>query len=56
LPERIVADRWTTEGAKFVKGDRPLDAAATGRRWLMQPAVAEIVASTLLEGAEHGDY
>jgi REP element-mobilizing transposase RayT len=43
-------DLWTSDGAKFVSGDRLLDAAATGPRWLLQPVIADAVVSILLGG------
>lgn len=56
LPAGAVADRLTTEGARFVAKDRLLDAAATGPRWLAQPAIADGVVSTLLRGESDGEY
>ena len=54
LPLNVTADHWTTEGAKFVRADRLLDAGATGPRWLMQPAIAATVVKTLRECEEKG--
>lgn len=47
LPLNVVADLWTSEGAKFVRADRLLDAAATGPRWLLQAAIARSVVTIL---------
>ena len=44
-----VADCRTSEGARFVAGDRMLDTAATGPRWLQQPEVAQCVVDALFE-------
>jgi len=54
LPSKVTADLLTTEGAKFLKQDRLLDAAATGPRWLIQPAVAASVARILLDSEVEG--
>jgi len=56
LPVSAVADLWTTRGAAFVAGDRLLDAAPSGPRWLAEPDVAAIVAKVLREGAAEGRY
>ena len=56
LPASVVADQWTTEGAKFVMADRSLDAVATGPRWLDMPEVAEAVVKVLLDGEFAGQY
>jgi REP element-mobilizing transposase RayT len=50
----VTADLLTAEGAKFVREDRFLDAAAIGPRWLIQPAVAASVARILLESERKG--
>ena len=54
LPSKVTADLLTTEGAKFLEQDRLLDAAATGPRWLLQPAVAASVAKILLDSEVEG--
>jgi putative transposase len=54
LPLNVVADRWTSEGAKFVSGDRLLDAAATGPRWLLQPLFATTFVRILPECEKNG--
>ena len=46
-----MADLWTTQGAAFVAGDRLLDAAPSGPRWLAEPEVAAVVVKVLREGA-----
>ena len=51
-----VADLWTTQGAAFVAGDRLLDAAPSGPRWLAEPEVAAVVVKVLREGAAEGRY
>ena len=56
LPVAAVADLWTTQGAAFVAGDRLLDAAPSGPRWLAEPEVAAVVAEVQREGAEEGRY
>jgi putative DNA methylase len=56
LPLNRVADRWTTEGAKFLQADKLLDATATGPRWLLNPEIAEAVARILLSGEVDGRY
>ena len=56
LPAAAVADLWTTRGAAFVAGDRLLDAAPSGPRWLAEPCVATAVVRILLEGASAGRY
>ena len=38
---------WTTQGAAFVAGDRLLDAAPSGPRWLAEPEVAAVVVKVL---------
>src|SRR5437867_3300642 len=38
-----------TDGQRFVQMDRILDRAATGPRWLSEPAVADAVANVILE-------
>jgi hypothetical protein len=43
-------------GAAFVVGDRLLDAAPSGPRWLADPEVATVVAKVLREGAAQGRY
>jgi len=47
---------WSKQGAKFVHGDRLLDAASTGPKWLLEPAVADIVAETLHSGRKDFEY
>jgi len=56
LPVCAAADFWTSEGAKFVRADRLLDAGATGPRWLMKPDIAASVARNLLECEANGQY
>jgi len=56
LPVAAVADLWTTRGAAFVAGDRLLDAAPSGPRWLAEPEVAAVVAKVLREGTAEGRY
>ena len=56
LPDAAVADLWTTQGAAFVAGDRLLDAAPSGPRWLAEPEVAAVVVKVLREGAAEGRY
>ncbi len=56
LPASAVADLWTTRGAAFVAGDRLLDAAPSGPRWLAEPGVAGVVAKVLREGAAEERY
>ncbi len=56
LPLAVTADRWTTEGAKFVRADRLLDASATGLRRLKQPAIAASIVRILLQGRGSGEY
>ena len=51
-----VADLWTTRGAAFVAGDRLLDAAPSGPRWLAEPEVATVVARILREGVTDGRF
>jgi len=51
-----VADLWTTQGAALVAGDRLLDAAPSGPRWLAEPEVAAVVVKVLREGAAEGRY
>jgi REP element-mobilizing transposase RayT len=53
---RAVADCWTSDGAKFVAGDRLLDAAATGPRWLQKPEIAQSVVHVLREGEKFMRY
>lgn len=43
-------------GAAFVAGDRLLDAAASGPRWLAEPGVATVVVEVLQEGVAAGRY
>ena len=50
LPSHAVADLLTSDGAKFVRTDRLLDAAPTGPKWLAEPNVAEAVIEVLLHG------
>jgi REP element-mobilizing transposase RayT len=47
---------WTTQGAAFVAGDRLLDAAPSGPRWLGEAEVAAVVVKVLREGAAEGRY
>ena len=54
LPVAAVADLWTTRGAAFVAGDRLLDAAPSGPRWLTEPEVATVVVRVLREGVTDG--
>ena len=56
LPIAAVAELWTSRGAAFVAGDKLLDAAPSGPRWLMQPEVATVVARILREGVTAGGY
>ena len=56
LPVAAVADLWTTQGAAFVAGDRLLDAAPSGPRWLAEPEVAAVVVKVRREGAAEGRY
>ncbi|HXJ39928.1 MAG TPA: transposase [Bryobacteraceae bacterium] len=56
LPVSAVADLITTNGAKFIAGDRLLDAASTGPRWLTDPAVARAVISILNRGVSERRY
>jgi REP element-mobilizing transposase RayT len=56
LPVAAVADIWTTRGAAFAAGERLLDAAPSGPRWLAQPEVANVVVRVLQEGAAEGRY
>ena len=56
LPVAAVADLWTTRGAAFVAGDRLLDSAPSGPRWLTKPEVASVVAGVLREGVTGGRY
>ena len=56
LPVAAVADLWTTRGAAFAAGDRLLDAAPSGPRWLTEPEVASVVVKVLHEGAADKRY
>src|SRR5947209_3873926 len=56
LPAAGVADLWTTRGAAFVGGDRLLDSAPSGPRWLTEPKVATVVGRILREGVTDGRY
>jgi hypothetical protein len=50
LPVSRIATLWTTGGAKFLEGDRLLDACATGPKWLGQERIARSVAEILHRG------
>jgi REP element-mobilizing transposase RayT len=52
----IIADRFTSGGAKFVMASRLLDARATGPRWLALPEVAEAIVNVMLDGGASGQY
>jgi REP element-mobilizing transposase RayT len=54
LPVGVTTDLWTTEGAKFLKADRLLDAGATGPRWLIRADIAGSVVKILLESEQKG--
>jgi REP element-mobilizing transposase RayT len=56
LPAIAVADLWTSRGAAFVAGDRLLDAAPSGPRWLTKPEVATAVVTILREGVTDKRY
>jgi REP element-mobilizing transposase RayT len=56
LPLSAVADCWTTEGAKFLQGDRLLDASASGPRWLLDSKIADAIVNILLNGKQAGRY
>jgi putative transposase len=54
LPVGRVANVWTTSGAKFLEGDRLLDARATGPVWLADPRIAQSVVEVLHRGRTAG--
>ncbi len=54
LPVCRVANVWTTGGAKFLEGDRLLDARATGPIWLAEPPIAQAVVGVLHRGRTAG--
>ena len=56
MPVAAVGDLWTNRGAAFAAGDRLLDAAPSGPRWLAEPEVASVVVKVLREGAIAGRY
>jgi REP element-mobilizing transposase RayT len=54
LPTTAIADLWTTEGAKFVKADRLLNANSSGPKWLVEPEIAAAIIRILSESEERG--
>ena len=51
-----MADRYTTEGAKFAAVDRLLDEDASGPKWLRRADLAEAAIRVLYDGQANGFY
>jgi REP element-mobilizing transposase RayT len=50
LPAQEKAVTYPSAGHAFVAKDRELDRRSSGPRWLQQPAIADLVAATILGG------